>query len=560
MKTLLTSLLSFIVFYASQAISFISVVDGSVLCNNITSTTPVPDSLQIGYAYSTKIQLNEETRSVAITHNFTEIETKPISIPLESITTDLNNLFSEVDLITENNGDWIFTQTILLDSSAISTVKDYVNPFKRCFEYKYNCESITIYVKELRPLCPTEKIQFTTKQTVSNDSIFFTPYFKSTPNDLICTASGNTVVTDSVKIMTHQWKLDGKEVFNLKSQNYSLFMSDSTEVECITTPCPSHLITNKKLGDINYNQCPEPLPIFSSGSFTGSALCNNLTLVYNLPKALQNRFVYEYEIVQNEATDSLFIRFTVTIAPTADTLKKIEVPLSEFYSEPEFILNPLKVTIIQSLSMNAMLLTADTTFGNPYNTCYEIDSKCIDVNIYRKSLRKVCSPIQIITKNYIEIKENVLLVDFIESTNNLENVCLAEGFLLHTDTITVTESEGLKNKDYRVFLGTHIECALGACPTMWLYEPQIGNAFLSNCIINGFEDELANKQLIFPNPAQDYISIKNVEGNVTLTNQFGQQFKLSGVSQLAVSNLPKGLYIATFSVNGKQLREKVVIQ
>lgn len=559
MKTILTSLFSFFVLCTSQAANFNFGFEGSVLCNDIRATIKVPDSLQTGYEYTTRVLLNDEKKSVLITHYFTEIQTKPVSIPLESITTDLNEAFSKIEIFNETTEEWSFSQNIQLNNITLPISIGSGNPFNRCYQYTYDCESITIYVKELRPICPEEKIEFTTRQTISNDSIFFTPHFKSTPLQVTCKALGNTVVTDSVKIATHSWKLNGSEAFNLKSQKYALFMSDSVDVVCVTTPCPSPLVTIKKIGNIDYSQCPEPLPIFNSGSFTGSALCNNLMLVYNIPESLQGNYTYDYTVEHNKFNDSLYINFFISNDQSAGLLKKIEVPMSDYFSENSYIL-PQVVTIIQSLYNNEALIKKDTTHGNPYSTCYEVESKCMEVTVLRKSPRKVCSPTRIYTKQYFEIKEDVLLVAFIDSIIDLGFTCFAEGFSIHTDTLVVTEPDGLKNKDYRVFLGTHIECALGACPTMWLYEPQIGNAYLSNCIVTGFEKEQNKEQLIFPNPAQDFISINNIEGQVILTNQFGQQFSISGTSQISVSNLPKGLYIATFIVEGKTIREKIVIQ
>ena len=110
-----------------------------------------------------------------------------------------------------------------------------------------------------------------------------------------------------------------------------------------------------------------------------------------------------------------------------------------------------------------------------------------------------------------------------------------------------------------MYLGNDINCVDNACNTMDLAPIYLGEADLNDCIINGFNTTFS-QNYIHPNPASEYLSIPDFEGKINLTNQFGQQISIEGNEHFSISTLSKGLYIATFELNGEVHREKIVIQ
>ncbi len=66
---------------------------------------------------------------------------------------------------------------------------------------------------------------------------------------------------------------------------------------------------------------------------------------------------------------------------------------------------------------------------------------------------------------------------------------------------------------------------------------------------------------IYPNPASDFIFIKNVDSDIQLINQLGQSVTLKNNETISVSHFSKGLYIVEFKNNeGKLIRQKLVLE
>jgi hypothetical protein len=88
----------------------------------------------------------------------------------------------------------------------------------------------------------------------------------------------------------------------------------------------------------------------------------------------------------------------------------------------------------------------------------------------------------------------------------------------------------------------------------------VGNADLSSCIGVGLEDAKTKLYDLYPNPVSSELNISNFEGQIKLTNQVGSQFVIDGNQSFDVSDLPKGLYIVHFELNGQVQQEKVIIK
>lgn len=86
--------------------------------------------------------------------------------------------------------------------------------------------------------------------------------------------------------------------------------------------------------------------------------------------------------------------------------------------------------------------------------------------------------------------------------------------------------------------------------------------FFASCLVGGNDiDDNDNNVLIFPNPANNILSIPG-EGisQVQLFNAMGQQVLTSNLSRIDISQLPEGLYVANIIFqNGNSTNQKVVI-
>lgn len=535
---LLLFALALITFNAFSTLIFEDPLDGSKLCNNLSTTFSIPEDYQGKYDYDITIVKSDTSNDLFINYYLTKnaaVDT------LKEITHPLNDSFSEESLSLSLNPWWLITYKLFVDGKEKFSESKSGFPFKECFEYKSECNKVTAYKKSVRAICSSTT--FTPKHyaNLQNDSLHFIFFDSTSQSNITCQAIGYYVNTDSIVAS------------NLPPHLYTVRVFDKEIYP--TIPFPSRYYLDKKIqGEADLRTCP---PIGENTGYKGSALCNNLEATYKLPYPLVGSYTVETQI--EASADSLVIHHFLIEDDSKEEIERIHTDLSSYFNTTGLV-GERDIQVVYNLYINTNFFATNSFTMNPYNTCYEIDDKCIELNVYRKSLREICPTTGVKTKKFIEVQEDIVMVDFIDSTYKLEVTCFAEGYYVHKDSIKVTELDGLKNIDYRVFLGTHIECVLGICPHIVLYQPQIGNAYFSNCIINAFEDEQNKEQFVFPNPAQDYISIKGVQGDVILTNQVGQQFSLQGTNQLSIGNLPRGMYIATFIANGKTIREKIIIQ
>ncbi len=97
-----------------------------------------------------------------------------------------------------------------------------------------------------------------------------------------------------------------------------------------------------------------------------------------------------------------------------------------------------------------------------------------------------------------------------------------------------------------------------------------GRTEFSNIVSVHFKNH-DNDINIFPNPATSAIFIKSTNqnpiGNISLYNQIGQQIKhlklsgdIFGISQIDISDLPKGIYLLIIKSGIKEVREKIVVE
>ena len=112
----------------------------------------------------------------------------------------------------------------------------------------------------------------------------------------------------------------------------------------------------------------------------------------------------------------------------------------------------------------------------------------------------------------------------------------------------------------------------GTYTLVWIYTDAAGNATQQNqlvtvtCSTAGLEDLTANRTLIFPNPATDFITIESVsmkEAKIfSVNSQEVMNFKtISNTTTVEVAHLPKGLYYVQFvSENNEISTQKLILQ
>lgn len=532
MKKLLLSIAFVSMLVSANALSIaLNAFEGSKLCNTLTLRYTIPDSLTGRYTYNTEIVVNETDLTFSVKHFLTSSAT---SDTLKEIVTDVNEYF---ETIRTDNNIWTVSQQLFINEAEITPINYNLtgNPFQDCYEYKRNCQSLTAYRKSLRKIC--SNISYFPKFTsqIIGDSVIV--HFKDSTSfsRITCSATGNYVKTDSI------------QVNNLMDADYKVYNTFEDLIYCFTLPCPNPIISYNYLGNAN-NNCS------LSSKINGSVLCNNLTYTYVLPDSLLDN--YSYTVVVEKNSNTLDIFYYLQQSTSASNLThSITTNLTNQFDLSYFNLKT-NWKIVNHLNIHNKSYPLSEVEIDPFSTCYEVKSECEKVNVYRKSKREFCSTTNITTTTVTDRKEDILMVDFVDTFTKADAVCLAEGWLVHTDSV---EFDNLTNKNYRVYVGKDINCVDGVCPFLLPAPTFLSFADLSHCVINGFQTS-AVEQFIYPNPAKSYFLLDGFSGELELTNQLGQSFTLQGNESFSTENIPTGIYIATFERNGKTIREKIVIQ
>lgn len=80
-------------------------------------------------------------------------------------------------------------------------------------------------------------------------------------------------------------------------------------------------------------------------------------------------------------------------------------------------------------------------------------------------------------------------------------------------------------------------------------------------VVTSATDESHENISVYPNPASDFLSIKNLNSKVRLIHQQGQSFLLEKSDMISVSHLPRGLYLVSFENTDKvEVKQKVILE
>lgn len=96
-------------------------------------------------------------------------------------------------------------------------------------------------------------------------------------------------------------------------------------------------------------------------------------------------------------------------------------------------------------------------------------------------------------------------------------------------------------------------------PTYTSYK-YLNNIDLSNCIVENINPDEVNDYNIYPNPVSSILNIKNYTGEISLINQPGKEFKISGNGTYSIDHLADGLYILSYYVDGETIQESTIIK
>ena len=81
---------------------------------------------------------------------------------------------------------------------------------------------------------------------------------------------------------------------------------------------------------------------------------------------------------------------------------------------------------------------------------------------------------------------------------------------------------------------------------------------------SGVEDDMANKILLFPQPAQQIIYIEGIDANtisfITLIDVFGKEYKVQSGKTVDVSSFTNGMWLVSITLNnGNTILRKLLI-
>lgn len=305
--------------------------------------------------------------------------------------------------------------------------------------------------------------------------------------------------------------------------------------------------------------------VFNPKVFNGSVLCDTLSTTFNLPTDFQGRYDYTTTVIKSDTGRYLEIQHHLTRS-NADSVKQITTDLYKYFAdEPFFNINKphenysnVNWKVTYSVFIDGQKEYTRIADGYPFEKCFTTKSTCKEITVYRKTLRPNCSSSIYYPKFSSSVSNDSISVFFRDSIVFSQTTCLALGFRIHTDSITVKE---LEPQLYNIFAKEEqkVYCITAPCfPLIWTHK--LEDTDLSNCIISGIEANSTTTTRIYPNPAISTIQIPEFDGTLQLTNQLGQKFSINGNERFDISNLEAGLYMVSYQLKSKLYREKLIVR
>ena len=346
---------------------------------------------------------------------------------------------------------------------------------------------------------------------------------------------------------------------------------------------------------MNFSQAKNNLVIYDPvqqklNAFTtsGSSLCEDFNLIYNLPDSLQTHYDIEFRFVANETSNTGEVLYIATKTDTEKHTQSITSDLTEHFLPINYEDSVNTWTFNFSVQIDGEIEVLGSTYAYPYTACVNLTYDCDSIVVTEKKLLQATTcgtPNSGNTFEY-EITNDSIIISK-QVTRIVPAVCEIYDTHIREQSISITDFEAKKYTvefNYLISLTPPLypydSIMYCTCPpyvkdSMITYplpitlpdvvyiaiqipETFLGNADMRDCIINSLDDIEVAKHQIYPNPANDKVYIDGFSGELKLTNQLGQSYLLN--DNYSVEDLPKGIYLATYEVDGNLIQSKLIVE
>jgi hypothetical protein len=529
-------------------------LDGSMLCENLSRTIVLPDSLQGYYNCQVELTKDVQTRTIFIEYHLsfgatkllTEVKTE-LTPYLES--EDLNNNFT--------NPNYTFQESVFIGDKMKIELTNFNAPiYSNCYTAETKCDSIAVtrhYLSEICAMC----YPFESKNSisVSNDTIQASFFDSLQCNSIVCMAIGFSKSSKTIKAKVNAGTYYLKNTYSSASKGDFLVPveigGDGSAISIPIYPEPQEDTLRK----ISIKACGsgERLEI------KGSQLCGDLQLVWTLPEMYRTGYSIVPIINKVDETKRLIVDFELEPTDLEVYTTQFTVDLTGLFTD--FDSDNYSLVNEWSLEYHAAVLR----FFDPYKTCYEVIKHCNEIDIKQYSIVqnvKCPNSQQEDSFNY-EIDGDSIVV--YNSPSVILAVCMLDGFRKDTN---ILKTSVLKNINYELFEGSLPiacqDCVDGlVCPNPACFFASyrfIDKVILSSCLVDLLEENFDYSANFYPNPAEDFIQIKDFKGELTLVNLLGLKTQIAGNELFDISSLTSGVYVLSYQIDGKEFRGKLIVE
>lgn len=290
----------------------------------------------------------------------------------------------------------------------------------------------------------------------------------------------------------------------------------------------------------------------------GSALCEDLYLLFLLPDTLKTGYTYESKTTINTDSRTLSVLYTLkSISVTGsilDEITQIKTDLNNDFESVNLGMTENSWRVNYNFQIDNWTSPTFNSWITPFNACYQISNNCDKIVVERHEYTGItyCGSLPDYDLEFFIENDTILLK---ETQTYTLTVCIEYNVPVRIDRFEISDFEPL---NYEVYLKKEsIFEPEPPSPNLYTY---LSNVDQSACIIDGIDNPNFLKNRIYPNPASSFLTIENHTGQILLINQYGKEFKLSGNETYYVDHLAKGLYIVSYEINGKTIQESIIIE
>jgi hypothetical protein len=549
-KTLLLTVILFHHLFANALSIMPNAVQGSLLCGEkVFRVTTIPLELQQFTWIDKKIEINVAQKTTTISWYFSS--SKPRSA-VSSDTTILNDYLPQhyVNELNNSNQTWSIGELFYLNGNLL---KENLNltafPFSPCFEMEFACNKVKVRRKRVTEICPALGIS-TKKVTVQKGDTLNFVFVDSLFNQgAVCLAVGWRMAKDSI------------ELANLPSGRYKV-VANANQIVCTIKPCLDLTSQQKYLGIADLVNCPLK---GSKGEIFGSLLCaEKIGFVHTFPDSLA-KLKYQGAIVRvDSALRRIYVSYQFSTTEKG-TVKKDTAILNDYLPRKPLLnenLNARNWSINVIYNVGAVALgIVPIYFVDLYRSCFTLYYSCDQIKVKRTNFVGACQFFD--SEQKFAVSGDTLTASFADTVRKESAIC-ARGFIIHTDSVTLTNPAKIDwVVRFKELKRTIVTCVTAPCfPWETTYAGSLGHAYLSNCFPTEVEREESNtaNRLLFPNPAHDVIYLKEAKTNVTLTDKLGRETVLKGAGQYTLEGVLPGVYVVSYTMDGTVKRQKLVVE